>query len=150
MFKLFFSHTKLKNWHAGDSMRLEKDECSLLASFSSSTRAQEAINALKAAGITEVQFDRVGRFGTRYNDQYNNPLANQANTITGLTLYSADINPLVKTDTRALLAADPSVSGVGLKDYGVAGNEGFLVTVVTKATRVKEAREILEAHGGRL
>ncbi|KYH32509.1 hypothetical protein MOMUL_11100 [Moorella mulderi DSM 14980] len=150
MFNLVFSHTKLKISDEGEPMQLEKDERSLLAYFSSSTRTQEAINALKAAGITEVQFDRVGRFGTRYNDQYNNPLANQANTITGLTLYSADINPLVKTDTRALLAADPSVSGVGLKDYGVAGNEGFLVTVVTTPSRVKEAREIIEAHGGRL
>lgn len=131
-------------------MRLERDERSLLAYFPSSTRAQEAINALQEAGIREVQFDRVGRFGTRYNDQYNNPLANQANTVTGLTLYSADINPLVKTDTRALLAADPSVSGVGLKNYGVAGNEGFLVTVVTSPERVDEVREIIEAHGGRL
>lgn len=131
-------------------MRLEKDERSLLAYFPSSTRAQEAINALQEAGIREVQFDRVGRFGTRYNDQYNNPLANQAGTITGLSLYSADINPLVKTDTRALLAADPSVSGVGLKSYGVAGNEGFLVTVVTSPERVDEVREIIEAHGGRL
>lgn len=131
-------------------MRLERDERSLLAYFPSSTRAQEAINALQEAGIREVQFDRVGRFGTRYNDQYNNPLANQANTVTGLTLYSADINPLVKTDTRALLAADPSVGGVGLKNYGVAGNEGFLVTVVTSPERVDKAREIIEAHGGRL
>ncbi|MGI9859838.1 hypothetical protein SDD30_00460 [Moorella naiadis] len=131
-------------------MRLEKDERSLLAYFPSSTRAQEAINALKEAGISEVQFDRVGRFGTRYNDQYNNPLANQANTITGLSLYSADINPLIKTDTRALLAADPSVSGVGLKNYGVAGNEGFLVTIVTSPDQVATAREIVEAHGGQL
>lgn len=131
-------------------MRLERDERSLLAYFPSSTRAQEAINALKEAGISEVQFDRVGRFGARYNDQYNNPLANQANTITGLSLYSADINPLVKTDTRALLAADPSVSGVGLKNYGVAGNEGFLVTIVTSPDRVDTAREIVETHGGQL
>ncbi|MDN5361053.1 MAG: hypothetical protein PWP70_100 [Moorella sp. (in: firmicutes)] len=130
-------------------MRLEREERSLLAYFPSSTRAQEAINALKEAGISEVQFDRVGRFGARYNDQYNNPLANQANTITGLSLYSADINPLVKTDTRALLAADPSVSGVGLKNYGVAGNEGFLVTIVTSPDRVDTAREIVETHGGR-
>ncbi|MBE3573214.1 MAG: hypothetical protein IMW95_09725 [Moorella humiferrea] len=129
-------------------MQLEKGEHSLLAYFPSSTKAQEAVNALKAAGITTVQFDRVGRFGTRYNDRYNNPLASQGNTITGLTQYSADVNPLVKTDTRALLAADPAVSGIGLKEYGVAGNKGFLVTVVTAASRVKEAREILEAHGG--
>ncbi|MDN5344373.1 MAG: hypothetical protein PWQ18_484 [Clostridia bacterium] len=131
-------------------MQLEKDERSLLAYFPSSTKAQEAINALQAAGIKEAQFDRVGRYGARYNDQYNNPLANQANTITGLTIYSADINPLVKTDTRALLAADPAVSGVGLQDYGVAGNEGFLVTVVTTPDRVATAREIIEAHGGQL
>ncbi|WP_258359474.1 hypothetical protein [Moorella sulfitireducens (nom. illeg.)] len=131
-------------------MKLKENERSLLASFSSSTKAREAINALKAAGITEARLDRVGRFGSRYNDRYNNPLAGQAGTVTGLSLYSADINPLVKTDTRALLAADPSVSGLGLKDYGIAGNEGFLVTVVTEASRVNEAREILETHGGRI
>lgn len=131
-------------------MKLAKNERSFLAYFPSSTRAQEAIKALKTAGINEVQLDRVSRHGTRYNDQYNNPLANQANTVTGLTLYSADINPLVKTDTRALLVADPAVSGFGLKDYGIAGGEGFLVTVVTAPAQEEKVREIIEAYGGSL
>lgn len=131
-------------------MQLKEGEQSLLASFLSSTRAQECLAALKEAGFREVQLDRVGRFGVRFNDRYNNPLANQANTITGLTLYSADINPLVKTDTRALLGADPSVSGVGLNNYGVAGNEGFLLVVVTSKDRIAEARRIIKQHGGQV
>lgn len=131
-------------------MQLKEGEQSLLASFPSSTRAQECLVALKEAGFREVQLDRVGRFGVRFNDRNNNPLANQANTITGLTLYSADINPLVKTDTRALLGADPSVSGVGLNNYGVAGNEGFLLVVVTSKDRIAEARRIIKQHGGQV
>ncbi|MDK2821075.1 MAG: hypothetical protein PWP31_1040 [Clostridia bacterium] len=121
-----------------------------MAYFPSSTKAQKAINSLKSAGINEAQLDRVGRFGSRYNDQYNNPIANQANTITGLSIYSSDINPLVKTDTRALLGADPSVGGVGLNDYGVAGNEGFLVTVVTTEDNISKARKIIEANDGQI
>ncbi|GFN23997.1 hypothetical protein [Thermanaeromonas sp. C210] len=131
-------------------MQLDRGERALLVSFASSTKAQEAIDALKRAGFQDVQLDRVGRFGTRFNDRYNNPLANQANTVTGLTLYSEDIHPSVKTDTRALLGADPSVSGVGLRSYGVAGNEGFLVTIVTPEARVREAVEIVEKYGGKL
>lgn len=132
-------------------MQLTEGEQSLLASFSSSTRAQECLIALKEAGFREVQLDRVGRFGVRFNDRYNNPLANQANTATGLTLYGADVNPLLKTDTRALLGADPSVSGVGLKkNYGVAGNEGFLLVVVTSKDRIDEAREIIKRYGGQV
>ncbi|MDN5348032.1 MAG: hypothetical protein PWP65_1596 [Clostridia bacterium] len=131
-------------------MQLEAGERSLIASFSSSTKALEAMSSLKAAGFREVQFDRVGRFGVRADDRYNNPLANQANTITGLTLYSADISPLTRTDTRALLSADPSVSGLGLENYGVAGNKGFLVTVVTTKDKLNLAKEIIQRYGGEI
>ncbi|MGI9951111.1 hypothetical protein V3F56_02025 [Moorellaceae bacterium AZ2] len=131
-------------------MQLNPGERALLVSFASSTKAQEAIGALKRAGFRHVQLDRVGRFGVRFNDRYNNPLANQANTITGLTIYGEDIHPLIKTDTRALLGADPSVSGVGLRSYGVAGNEGFLVTVIAPEARVQEAVQIVEKYGGNL
>ncbi|KUK12993.1 MAG: hypothetical protein XD51_0009 [Moorella sp. 60_41] len=121
-----------------------------MVSFASSTKAQEVVNALKKAGFQDVQLDRVGRFGTRFDDRYNNPLASQANTVTGLTLYGEDIHPAVKTDTRALLAAEPSVSGVGLCNYGVAGNEGFLVTVVAPEDRAEEAIKIVEKYGGKV
>ncbi|MCG0276907.1 MAG: hypothetical protein L5656_00015 [Thermanaeromonas sp.] len=131
-------------------MQLQEGEQALLAYFSSNRSAQEAVLALKKAGFRTAQLDRVGRFGVRFNDQYNNPVANQANTITGLTLYSADVNPQVKTDTRALLGADPSVSGMGLHDYGVAGSESFLVTVVVPENRAGEAKKIIEEHGGKL
>lgn len=131
-------------------MQVQEGEQALLAYFSNSDSAQEAVLALKTAGFRTVQLDRVGRFGVRFNDQYNNPLANQANTITGLTLYSTDINPRVKTDTRALLGADPSVSGIALNDYGVAGNEGFLVTVVVPQRRAGEAKKIITKYGGKL
>ncbi|MGB9661212.1 MAG: hypothetical protein ACPL5F_04235 [Moorellaceae bacterium] len=131
-------------------MQLRPGQRSLLATFSSSTRAQKCAAALEQAGFKEVQTDRVSRLGTRFNDRYNNPLANQGNTITGLTLYSADINPLVKTDTRALLGAEPSVSGSGLKDYGLAGGEGFLLTVVTSEGRAEEAKRIIQQYGGRI
>lgn len=131
-------------------MKVEEGEQALLAYFSSSHSAQEAVLALRRAGFRTAQLDRVGRFGVRFNDRYNNPLANQANTITGLTLYGTDINPQVKTDTRALLGADPSVSGIGLTNYGVAGNEGFLVTVVVPQKRVEKAREIIIQYGGQL
>lgn len=46
-------------------MRLSPGERSILAYFPSSSDAQSAAEALKAAGISEVQVDRVSRYGVK-------------------------------------------------------------------------------------
>jgi len=47
-----------------------------------------------------------------------------------------------------LRASDPSASGYGDVDYGVAGGKAFLVTVVTSDGNADEATGIMEKHGG--
>ncbi len=47
-------------------MQLSPGEHSILAYFPSHARAQEAVRALKEAGISEVQLDRISRYGTTY------------------------------------------------------------------------------------
>jgi len=129
-------------------MRLASGEHSILATFPSSTKAKAAKAELEQAGITEIQIDRVSRFGTEFNDQYNNPIAGQADTLTGLALYSADRDQFNDQDARILQAADPSVSGFGNYQYGVAGGEAFLLTIVTRSSKLNQALRIIERQGG--
>lgn len=127
-------------------MQLSPGEQSILAYFPTSSAAQEAMDTLNKAGITEVQLDRVSRFGVSNDDNYNNPL-NQASTLTGLTVYSTNKNNFSDNDERILMAADPSVSGLASEGYGQAGGKAFLITVVTDKQHLEEATSILKDKG---
>lgn len=127
-------------------MQLSPGEQSILAYFPTSTAAQEAIATLNQAGIKKAQLDRVSRFGVSNDDNYNNPV-NQANTLTGLTLYSANKNNFSDNDERILMAADPSVSGLASEGYGQAGGKAFLVTVITDQQHLDQATSILKDKG---
>lgn len=129
-------------------MQLSPGERSILAYFPSSNAAQRAVDELKAAGYETISLDRVSRFGVEDDAEVNYAVAGRAETITGLTLYSAGTDSLSNSESRVLLAADPSVSGYGAVDYGVAGGRAFLVTVVTSEDQVQPAVEILEKNGG--
>jgi hypothetical protein len=128
-------------------MQLSSGEHSILAYFPNSTAAQDAVQALKAAGVSEVQIDRVSRFGVNNDSQYNNPIAGQAETQTGLILFSADTDRFNDNDARILLGADPSVEGYAPPGYGIAGGKSFLVTVVTDDAKLNEATSILKDRG---
>lgn len=129
-------------------MQLSPGERSILAYFPSSNAAQRAVDELKAAGYETISLDRVSRFGVEDDAEVNYAVAGRAETITGLTLYSAGTDSLSNSESRVLLAADHSVSGYGAVDYGVAGGRAFLVTVVTSEDQVQPAVEILEKNGG--
>lgn len=124
-------------------MQLNPGEQSILAYFPSSTKATEAAEALKAMGIKEVQVDRVSRYGVTNDREYNNPIAGQADTNTGLTLFGADVDQFSNNDARILMGADPSVSGLALDGYSQPGGKAFLLTVVTSTDRVDEAVQLL-------
>ncbi|RYD06632.1 hypothetical protein N752_02885 [Desulforamulus aquiferis] len=111
-------------------MTLPKGMRSILAYFPSSTKAQAAVDEIKEIGITDISLDRISRYGITNDSHLNNPL-NDAETITGLTLFSENQDRFSNSDARILRAADPSVSGMAAHDYGVAGGKAFLVTVVT-------------------
>lgn len=127
-------------------MQLSPGERSILAYFPTSNAAEEAMEALKGAGIEEVQLDRVSKYGVSYDDNYNNPL-NQANTLTGLTLYSTNKDVFTDNDERILMGADPSVSGMAAAGYGTPGEKAFLVTIVTNDEKLDQATSILKDKG---
>lgn len=128
-------------------MTLPQGMRSLLAYFPSSTRAEAAIEELKAQGIQEVSLDRVSRYGTSTDAQLNNPV-NNAETQTGLTMFSANTSRLMNSDARILMSADPSNYSMASDNYGVAGGKAFLVTVVTTDELGDQAEQILQRHGG--
>ncbi|MCL6634437.1 MAG: hypothetical protein K6T29_01550 [Peptococcaceae bacterium] len=127
-------------------MQLPPGRRSILSYFPTSRQAQKAVAALQGAGIGEARLDRVSRYGAGNDAHYNNPV-NRAETLTGPTLYSSNAQDL-DDNTRVLLAADPSASGYGCKDYGVAGGRAFLVTVVVPEELVNRAVDIIKQHGG--
>lgn len=127
-------------------MQLSPGERSILAYFPTSNAAEEAMEALRIAGIKELQLDRVSKYGVSYDDNYNNPL-NQANTLTGLTLYSTNKDVFTDNDERILMGADPSVSGMAAVGYGSPGEKAFLVTIVTNDEKVDQAASILKSKG---
>lgn len=127
-------------------MQLSPGERSILSYFASSRQAQKAVKALNDAGFVNVRLDRVSRFGVNFDAGYNSPL-NNAQTMTGPVLFSEDENK-IDQDTRVLLGADPSVSGYGCEDYGVAGGRAFLVTVVTGEKLLDQAAHIIKQYDG--
>lgn len=131
-------------------MQLAPGERAIMAYFPTDNDAEKTAEALKNFGFKEVQVDRVSRYGETHDAEINNAIMGRAETITGLTLFSAGTDSLLNNDTRVLLGADPSVSGYGDTDYGVAGGKAFLVTVVTTDDLAGQAEEIIKKNGGQI
>lgn len=127
--------------------RLEPGERSILSYFPTPAGAQEAADELRQAGFQNIQIDRVSRYGVESDARFNNPI-NNATSITGLTIYSDGGGENLGDSGRVLLAADPSASGYGDRDYGVAGGKAYLLALVASEERVREAVEIIKRNGG--
>lgn len=129
-------------------MELPEGERALLAYFPSSTRARDASEELKAKGLVpepgSIQVDRVSRFGSIADADYNNPINNAA-TLSEITIGSGGGG-----EPSPLAAADPSASGIGNPGAGVAGGHAFLLTLVTDEDNVQTAVDIIKQHGGQI
>lgn len=130
-------------------MQLEPGERSVLAYFPSSDDARKAAEELKSMGYNTVQVDRISRYGTSIDSEVNYPAAGRAVSNTGLTLFSAEMGD-IDVNERILRGSDPSVSGYGDTNYGLAGGRAFLVTVVTDGDSADQVTGVLEKHGGRI
>lgn len=128
-------------------MQMSQDERSILAYFPSSNAAQAAAEALKEMGIETVQVDRVSRYGYAPDAEINNPISGEPSQ-TNLTIFSGDSDRFYGQDARILMAADPSVSGIGDTNYGVAGGKSFLVTAVTDEEHLDQAIQLVQQKGG--
>ncbi|MEG6614960.1 hypothetical protein V6C27_00775 [Peptococcaceae bacterium 1198_IL3148] len=128
-------------------MPMSPDERAILAYFSSSDDAQAAAKSLKQLGIEEVQVDRVSRYGYAPDAEINNPFSGEPSQ-TNLIIFSGTSDRFYSQDARILMAADPSVSGIGDTNYGVAGGNSFLVTAVTDEAHLDKALQLVKEKGG--
>ncbi|VBB06819.1 Hypothetical protein LUCI_2056 [Lucifera butyrica] len=123
------------------------NEHTIIAHFPSSTKAAAAKQALAAAGLTDAQVRRNSRFGVTQDENQDDPVA-QAETLTGLTLFSANNPNDANASTRVLMGADPSVSGFSMEGYGLAGGRAFTLVTFVPEERMDEAVTILKQNGG--
>lgn len=124
---------------------LNKGERSILATFPSATKAQKAAKVLQDAGF-EVRIDMVSKYPRLPDENYNDPVAGQAASLSALTLNGENGST---GDVGPLLASDTSVSGLSSGDGLVRPNNN-LVTVVTSEKRVEEAVSLLKQYGGKV
>ncbi|MBO8141972.1 MAG: hypothetical protein H0Z37_07330 [Firmicutes bacterium] len=118
---------------------------SILASFHRREDAQQAMRALRREGFT-VQLDRASPYPGAETGQREHALAGQVGTLSD----PAAVGDATGEDPRAFLDAS-GVVAPGL-DRGLnepsAGQNTWLVTVVTEEDRVNRAVQILEDAGG--
>lgn len=120
----------------------------IFASFPSSGKARKASAALAAAGFTDVHIRRASRFGVSQDAHINDPISHQAESLAALTLYSTNVPNDEDSATRVLLAADPSVSGLSARGYGMAGGQAFTLVAFVPAPQVEAAVAIIKESGG--
>lgn len=126
-------------------------ERTLVAHFPSSTKAEVVVNALYSAGLNDVHLKRNSRFGVSLDAQFNDSLSlNYAETLTGLTVFSADTPNDENNSARILMGSDPSVSGYSARGYGLAGGHAFTLVAFIPEGRVEEALNIIKQNGGEI
>lgn len=123
-------------------------ERTIIAHFPSSTKAEAAKESLGSSGVTDVHIRRNTRFGISNDDVQNAAVSNLAETLTGLTIYSADTPNDENRAARVLMGADPSVSGVSARGYGLAGGHAFTLVAFAPEEKVEEAVRVIKEQGG--
>ncbi|WP_371370699.1 hypothetical protein [Sporomusa aerivorans] len=127
---------------------MQEKEQTVISYFPSSTKAQAAAKALAATGLNDTYIKRASRHGVSYDTEQNDATANLAGTQTGLTLFSMNTSNETNNSERVLLGADPAVSGVSSRGYGVAGGHAFSLTAFVPESRVEEAVKIIKENDG--
>ncbi|QGU00210.1 hypothetical protein SYNTR_1616 [Candidatus Syntrophocurvum alkaliphilum] len=131
-------------------MQIEKDESSILAYFSTSNRAQKALDELKKQGLVPepgaAQIDKISQFSISENPKMNSPINNSL-TLSAITLLS---NESGEDGANPLLAAHDSASGIGNPNAGSAGGEAFMLTLVTYKENRQQAIQIIRKNRGKV
>jgi hypothetical protein len=132
-------------------MELDKNEHSILGFFPSIAMAKNAMESLKKAKLVpsndSIQVDQVSRFGIVNDSNYNNPI-NSALTLHGPTMYSNSSG--IGDGPNPLLAANDTEMGRGINNDNLAGEESFMLTLVTSKENVEQAVALMKASGGRV
>ncbi len=124
------------------------EERTIIASFPSSSKARTAADALAAVGLADVHIRRNSRYGVSQDAHINDPISHQAESMASLVLYSANSPNDENQATKVLMDADPSVSGLSARGYGMAGGAAFTLVAFAPEARVDEAVGIIKENGG--
>lgn len=115
---------------------------SILAYFESIDRAETVKDVLQSKGIETIQIDRISEVPTEVRGEFNNPIANQGNSLAALT--NTEGNNL-GADVGVLLAASPASSGYG---GDPVGSRNVLMTIVTSEDKIEDAVEVIKQNEG--
>lgn len=119
-------------------------ERNILSGFHSEEDASKAADALRQAGFSIVQVDRVGQFPGDGNESIMNPISGEIPSLGSMTL--AGDFPSGR-DASILAAASPDASGMA--DRGDDNlNRSVLLTAVVPEERGDEATQIITSLGG--
>ncbi|WP_371369615.1 hypothetical protein SRRS_27040 [Sporomusa rhizae] len=129
-------------------MQEQEKEQTIISYFSSSTKAQSAADALSKSGMNDNHIKRSSRYGVTFDTERNDATANLAETLTGLTLFSMNTSNETNSAERVLMGADPSVSGLSSRGYGMAGGHAFSLIAFVPESRVEEAVALIKKNGG--
>ncbi|WP_406797251.1 MULTISPECIES: hypothetical protein [Brevibacillus] len=119
-------------------------ERNILAGFHTEDDAQKAEKALRQAGFSTIQIDRIGQFPRDGNEQIVNPISGDFPSLGNLTL-AADFPS--GRDASVMAAVDPDASGMA--DRGDDNlNRSVLLTAVVPEEQGDLATEIIRSYGG--
>ena len=122
-------------------------EKTIIAYFPSSTKAESALQALSAIGVTDVHIKRTSRYRVTFNPNIDSPLST-AQTLTGLTLFSQNTSNDENNSARVLMGADPSVSGFSRSGNDLAGGHAFSIIAFAPKDKVDQVVAILKENDG--
>lgn len=116
----------------------------ILAGFHTEEDASKAAEALRSAGFSIVQIDRIGQFPGDGNESIMNPISGEIPSLGSMTL-AADFPS--GRDASILAAANPDASGMA--DRGDDNlNRNVLLTAVVPEERGDQATSIITSCGG--
>ncbi len=118
-------------------------EKNILAYFKSPDKAQEAAAKLKDLGVIDLQIDRFRKYPGDGVSRFMNPITGQIESLADLTLGLEDSGP----DSRVLLDADVTASGMSDGGNDVLTGHDILLTVVVDEASHHKALEILRQAG---
>lgn len=119
-------------------------ERNILSGFHTEEEAAKAADALRQAGFSTIQIDRVGQFPGDGNESIMNPISGQIPSLGSMTLAGDFPNG---RDASVLAAASPDASGMA--DRGDDNlNRNILLTAVVPEERGDEATQIITSCGG--
>ena len=115
----------------------------ILAYFKSPDQAQEAAAKLRDLGVIDLQIDRFRKYPGDGVSQFMNPITGQIESLADLTLGLEDSGP----DSRVLLDADVTASGLSSGGNEAATGHDILLTAVVDEAKHHQALDLLREAG---